>query len=131
MPRRRSQGSGSVFYDHHERTWIAVYPLGVVNGKRTRKKARAATEQAARAELERLQRIYGSDGMPLNITLDAYLDDWLRDHGRSIRPSTLTSYRGHIDLHSPRQAGTTLRIELPLSGTPVAREIRGEQADAR
>src|SRR4029077_18371959 len=33
-------------------------------------------------------------------------------------------------LDSPVGAGTTLRIELPLSATPVAQEIRGEQAYA-
>ncbi len=38
---------------------------------------------------------------------------------------------GGMFLDSPVGAGTTLRIELPLSATPVAREIRGEQADAR
>ena len=38
---------------------------------------------------------------------------------------------GGMFLDSPVGAGTTLRIELPLSAAPVAREIRGEQADAR
>src|SRR6478672_410426 len=38
---------------------------------------------------------------------------------------------GGMFLDSPVGAGTTLRIELPMSATPVAQEIPGEQADAR
>ena len=38
---------------------------------------------------------------------------------------------GGMFLDSPVGAGTTLRIELPLSPTPVVREIGGKQADAR
>lgn len=124
VARRRARGAGSVFYDHHDHTWVAVYPLGVVNGKRMRKKARAATEQGARAELEQLRRLYGAGGLPLHATLDAYLRDWLRDHGRSIQPSTLVSYRGHVEHHiSPLLGGIPVNKLQPADVRRLVSEL--------
>lgn len=116
MARRRNRGEGSVFYDHHARSWVAVLSLGSRGGHRVRRKVRAPTEQAARGELERLQRAYRAGSVPANVTLDAYLVDWIRGHGRSVRLSTLTSYRGHIELH----------ISPLLGGIPVARLQPGD-----
>lgn len=124
MARRRARGAGSVFYDHHERCWVAIYPLGVVNGKRSRKKRRAATEQEALAELEQLRRTYRAGGTPINSTLDAYLTEWLVDHGRSIEPSTRTSYEGHVRLHiSPLLGGILVDRLQPADVRRLIREL--------
>ena len=96
---RRRRGTGSVFEDKASGTWIARVSLGVVGGRRIRHKVRAPTEKAAEAELERLLRAYGAGGDPATETLDEYLAAWLVSHGRSVRPSTLASYRGHVELH--------------------------------
>lgn len=111
MARRGRRGEGTVYYSHADRRWVARFPLGVVKGKRVAKRVKCRTERQAMAELERLRRAYGAGGDPATQTLDQYLEDWLRAHGRSIRPSTLTSYRGHVENH----------ISPLLGGIPVAR----------
>lgn len=80
--------------------------LGSRDGKRIRRKVRAATERAAYAELERLQRAYGAGGDPATQTLDEYLADWLKAHGPSVAPGTLVAYRSHVNRHiSPLLGG--------------------------
>jgi integrase len=98
-----------VFYDHNARSWVAVVSLGVHNGKRVRRKIRAASERAAKAELDRLQRTYRAGGF--TGTLDAYLDEWLAAHRRNVRASTYVSYAGHVRMH----------ISPLLGGIPLAR----------
>lgn len=100
-----------MFFDHAEKAWIARVSLGVVNGKRVRRKVRAATEAGARRELELLQRAYAQGVDPARGTLDAYLAEWLPAHARSIRPSTAASYETHIRLW----------ISPLLGGIPLAR----------
>lgn len=97
--RRGHRGEGTVYWSKSDRRWIARWPLGIVDGKRRSKRAKAKTEQAANAALERFRRAYGAGVSPAAGTLDAYLADWLIAHGRSIRPSTLRSYRGHVKHH--------------------------------
>lgn len=110
MARRRRRGEGSVFYSKSEKTWIARVSLGIVNGKRVGHKARARTEAGAKRELERLLRAYVSDTDPAIETLDEYLRHWLESH-RRVRPSTLRSYREHVETH----------ISPLLGGIPVAK----------
>ena len=95
--RRRERGSGSVFHSAVDQRWIAKFPLGVVNGRRQEKRVKCRTRDEADAELERLRRAYGRGANPATGTLDQYLGDWLRHHSRSIRASTATSYRIHIE----------------------------------
>lgn len=111
MARRRVRGTGSVFYDRNAGVWIANVSLGVHDGRRVRRKVRAATEHAAREELERLARAYRGGSIPANVTLDSYLGDWIHAHGRSVRASTAKSYSGHIEHH----------LSPFLGGIPLAR----------
>lgn len=106
MARRARRGTGSVYYSRADGCWIAAYPLGVIDGRRTTKRVRCRDQDMADDELARLRLAYGSGGSPSSQTLDAYLADWLRDHGRSVRGSTVTSYEGHVRLHiSPLLGG--------------------------
>jgi integrase len=109
VARRRHRGEGSVFYSKADRAWVARVSLGVVDGKRIGRKVQAPTEQAAKAELERLRRAYLSGGEPAGGTLDEFLQAWL-DGNRRVRPSTLRSYREHVETH----------ISPLLGGIPVA-----------
>lgn len=115
MARRRTPGSGSVFYDHHGRSWVAIVSLGIRNGKRVRHKVRAATEREARVELERLQRAFRAGSSPAASTLDEYLRSWLIDHGPSIGARTLVSYRGHVEQHISPLLGGILVARLQPS----------------
>lgn len=108
--RRARRGEGTVYYSRTDRRWVARYPLGIVKGRRKAKRVRAASERAARAALEELRRIYGAGASAQTATLDEYLDDWLARH-RDVEPSTLRSYRDHVEHH----------ISPLLGGIPVAR----------
>lgn len=84
--------------------------LGIVGGKRIGRKVRAASEPAAWRELERLRRAYLTGTVAPTDTLDEYLARWLAGH-RGVRPSTLRSYREHVETH----------ISPLLGGIPVAK----------
>jgi integrase len=97
MRRRRRRGEGSVY--RSQGSWIACYPLGVVDGKRRSKRKRCATEGEALAELESMRRIYRSGGVPSSESLGQYLIDWLKGHQRGIRKSTAINYEANIRRH--------------------------------
>lgn len=107
--RRRRRGEGSVY--RSQGSWIACYPLGTVNGKRTTKRVRCRSEREAEVELERLRRTYGAGGEPARGTVSEYLADWLHAHRRSIRPSTAVNYESNIRLH----------IDPLIGGIPLAK----------
>ena len=126
MPRRRRRGEGTVYYDHDGRSWVAVVSLGVVNGKRVRRKLRAATERDALAAREHLLRGSRSGVPSPRQTLDQYLADWLPAHARSIRASTATSYEGHIRLHiSPLLGGIELSRLRPADVRRLVGHLEG------
>lgn len=96
-------------YDRAAGVWIARISLGIVSGKRIRRKVRAPTERAAKAELEALRRVYAAGMQPSTDTLDRYLSAWLRTHRPTVRASTIVSYTGHVTLHiSPLLGGIPL-----------------------
>jgi integrase len=97
--RKAGNGEGTVYWSRADRQWIAALSVGTLGGKRRRYRARAASEDDARAELERLRCLHAAGGDPATGTLGQWLDGWLRAHGPSIRPGTRTSYEGHIRLH--------------------------------
>lgn len=100
MARRRRRGEGSVYYDRSERTWIARIS---VDGKRYRR--RATSELAAKQILEDLRRRY-AQGPVAAMRLGDYLDEWLEGVRSSVRPSTFTSYSGHVRMHIKPVIGT-------------------------
>lgn len=108
---RRRRGEGSVFYSRSEGAWIARISLGIVDGKRVRHKVRAPNRDAAKAELEELQRAYGLDAAPVRQTLDEYLEAWLASN-RRVAPSTLKSYREHVQVHISPLLGGILIAKL-------------------
>lgn len=109
--RRRPRGSGSVYFDHDAGTWVAVVSLGVVDGKRVRRKVRGIDEDDAKDQRDKLLRAYRGGAVPARGTLDTYLAEWLPAHARSIRRSTADTYAYHIKLW----------IGPLLGGIPLAR----------
>jgi len=121
VARRGRRGEGSVYWSKSDRRWIARWPLGVVDGRRRAKRVKCRTERQADAELEQLRRTYGIGGSPVAGTLDEYLADWLATP-RDIEPSTLRSYREHVDNHiSPLLGGIPV---VQLRPSDVERLIR-------
>ena len=109
MRQRGKRGKGTVYQDVAAGCWVAQVSLGVRDGKRIRRKVRAASEDEARVELERLRRAYSAGADPAKGTLDHYLADWLASHRHVVRASTMTSYRGHVELHiSPLLGGISV-----------------------
>jgi len=113
--RRRSRGSGSVFYDHHAHSWVAVVSLGTRDGQRVRRKIRAPSQATARAELERLHRSYRPGSAPSSETLDRYLARWLREHTPNVGRRTAVSYAGHVERHISSLLGGILLPRLQPS----------------
>lgn len=114
MARRGRRGEGTVYFSKRDRRWIARLPLGAVNGRRLEKRVKCRTSDEADDELANLRRLYGHGGHRFTGSLDEYLREWLPAHGRSIRPSTLVSYRGHVDHHiSPLLGGIRLADLAP------------------
>lgn len=98
--RRGRRGAGTVWFSKPEGRWIAKFPTG--GGRDVR--VRCHSQDEADYALNKLRRTYGRGGF--STTLDGWLDDWLPAHGRSIRPSTLVSYRQHVnDYISPLLGG--------------------------
>jgi integrase len=121
MARRGRRGEGSVYWSKTDRRWVARWPLGVIDGRRRAKRVKCRTERQANAELERLRRAYGAGVSPTTGTLDEYLADWL-ETPRDIEPSTLRSYREHVNNHiSPLLGGIPV---VQLQPADVDRLIR-------
>ncbi len=111
--RRGRRGEGTVYRSKTDDRWVARYPLG---GGRT-KRAKCRTPAEARAALEGFRRDYARGEQPAKGTLDEYLGAWLATP-RDIEPSTLRSYREHVDQH----------ISPLLGGIPVV-ELRASDVD--
>lgn len=122
VARRRRRGEGTVFYDHAERAWIARVSLGSRNGKRIRKKVRAATELRAKQQLEQLIRAHRAGRVSATQPLDRYLAEWLPTQVH-LQPSTRATYETHIRLYiAPLLGG------IPL-GELHPRDVRRLVAD--
>ncbi len=52
--KRRGRGEGGLFYDKDRKVWTGVIDLGVIDGKRRRRKVSAATKSEAREKLAAL-----------------------------------------------------------------------------
>ncbi len=104
-------GAARAAFYRSQGSWIACYPLGTVNGKRSTKRVRCCSEHEADVELDRLRRAYGAGGNPATGTLGDYLAEWMRSHRRSIRPSTAANYALNIRRH----------IDPLLGGIPLAK----------
>ncbi len=103
--RRGRRGEGTIIHSRSDGRWIARYPLGGGRFKR----AKCRTSDEARRKLEGFRRDYAHGERPVSGSLDAYLATWLNTP-RDIEPSTLRSYREHVDHH----------ISPLLGGIPVA-----------
>lgn len=129
VARRRKRGEGSVFYSKRDRRWVARWSLGVIDGKRQSKRTKHRTPDAAKADLERMRRLYRAGGFPATGTLGEYLDEWLDAHAESVRPTTIASYRIHAKHHIKPLLGGIRLIEL--APRDVRRLVAGMRRDGK
>lgn len=98
--RRHRRGEGAT-YPLKDGGWMAQLQVGYDRrtGKRRYVRRRATDEKDADRKLTRLQLEWGRAGDVAFQRLDDYLADWLDGIEGTIAPSTLRSYRGHVDNH--------------------------------
>lgn len=131
--RRGRRGEGSVYYSKADRRWVARWPMGIDHdtGKRRSKRAVATTRADAERKLARLRRLYGRGGSPATEPLDRYLADWLDRHAENVEPSTITSYRYHVELWISPLLGGIPVIELePADVQRLIDEMRRKRKSA-
>jgi integrase len=100
MSGRNANGEGSV-YQRKDGRWVAAAYLPVVTGGRRRVSVYGKTRQEARAKLrELLDRAERNiPATPANLTVAAYLAEWLAHIRRHVRPSTYVGYETNVRLH--------------------------------
>src|SRR5262245_37095544 len=130
--RRRGRGEGSVEQLPDGR-WRAVLSLGVVGGKRRRRKIYGKTKQEALAKLREAQS-QQAKGMLADagkLTVAAWLTRWLEMTKPKVEPNTWTPYEVHCRLHLiPRIGNVPLgRLEaMHVEGLYAAMNADGEPA---
>jgi integrase len=104
-PKARAHGEGSVYFEDASGTWVAALDLGIVNGKRKRKRLRFETQQDARRALTKLTTAAdagigaGNDRMTVRAFLDKWLSDVVEGPMTRLRIGTRASYALHVKNH--------------------------------
>ena len=94
MDERRGRGSGSVYRDKRSGGWAGVIDLGLVDGKRVRRYARAKTKTALVAKMEALRNPQRSPDPVQEVTTAAWLAWWADNVlPGSIKANTESQYR--------------------------------------
>lgn len=95
----RSDGDGSLFYDHARERWIGVLVVSWRDGKPVRRKVSAKSRADAARKLREL-RDKARDGIPSGgrMTVAEWMRYWLEEiaPGR-VRPTTLPGYRNYVE----------------------------------
>jgi integrase len=116
--KRRGRGEGSIF-QRADGLYVSSVSLGYDgNGKRRRKTVYGQTKAEVQQKLRQLQE-QAERGQLLNspdVTLAAYLAEWLAGVRETVQPGTYNNYESHVRLHiTPRIGGTKLRaLTAPL-----------------
>ncbi len=101
MAKRRGQGEGAI-YQRSDGRWCASVDQGWEDGKRKRKVIYGKTRREVADKLVVVQRTT-QQGLPAQddqITIGAFLDQWLRDVVKpTVRATTLNSYEGLVRKH--------------------------------
>ncbi|MDT3681202.1 MAG: site-specific integrase [Truepera sp.] len=122
MARRRAKGDGSITRRKNG-LWQAATTIGYdENGKQLRKTVYGKTKEEVRKKLEDLRQQASSTGIPIeDPTLGAYLERWLTEKARQVKPRTVESYRYTVEKYIAPKLGrvrlgklTPLRIQAAL-----------------
>ncbi len=130
MPRRRSKrakGEGSVS-ERPDGTWIGQVTVGhTEEGKQKRKTVYGKTQAEALAKLAEVkQRLANGTYSDTKLTVKSYLERWLSEKGRHVKPSTVDAYENLCEKHLvPKLGRKGLDKVTPLD----VQTLMGELAD--
>jgi len=117
----RAHGEGSVCLERSTGKWLAVVDLGIVEGKRKRKKLRFDTQAEARQALTKLRKALddgiapGDDRMTVGRFLERWLAECVEGPLSSLSAATRSSYALCVRLHvAPSLGHHTLAKLSPL-----------------
>jgi len=109
MAKKRSHGEGSIFYLEEKGLWVGKVSLP--DGKRKTKYGKTQREVKDWL-LEIRQSIKDNTLVDNNLTVAQYFEIYFRDHGKTLRPSTLRSYRNIYNWYIKDSIGSTKLIKL-------------------
>jgi phage integrase len=99
---KRANGEGSI-YKRKDGRWSCTVSLGYdeLTGKRKRKDLYGKTQKEVLEKLHKLQKEIndGSYVKTNKLTVGAWLDIWLAQYCRHLKPSSFRSYKTHIEYH--------------------------------
>jgi integrase len=116
---RNANGEGSV-WQRKDGRWCAAAYLPVATGGRRRVVAYGKNRQDARAKLRDLldRAARNIPATPANLTIAAYLTEWLTHIRHHVRPSTFAGYESNVRLHLIPRIGKKKLARL------TARDVR-------
>jgi len=92
----REYGTGTVYQRKSDGRWIGSLPDG--RGGRSRY-VTGTSEEAVKSKLRALARSSTSDRRPRGERVETFMERWLEDAARHLRPRTLAGYRTIVSLH--------------------------------
>jgi len=99
MGDRRLRGEGSIYQRESDDRWVGVVDLGWVGGKRVRKTVTAKTLRELKPKFQALKRQLEQGVLADDATVEAWMTHWMTEiASKKLRPSTLRTYQGYIDL---------------------------------
>ena len=127
MARRRDKGDGSVWETKYG--WQAALTVGYdENGKQKRRVVSGKTKAEVRKKLDALKQQLGNGTLPIDdLTLSAFLERWLTEKKRQVKPRTIESYQETIDRYiKPKLGRTKLSKLTPLRIQAALGEVADE-----
>lgn len=125
---RRGRGEGSVF-QRTDGNWAGEVTTGYdENGKQKRKTVYGKTQAEALAKIAEIkQRLANGTYSDTKLTLKAYIERWLDEKARHVKPSTMDTYRRLSGVHIvPKLGRKGLDKVTPLD----VQTLMGELADS-
>lgn len=128
MARKRANGQGTI-NKRKDGRWQAMVTIGhTTSGKQKRKTIYGRTQAEVSRKLTDLQQTMITTDLSIeDMTLDAYLQKWLTEKSRQVKPRTIESYAGTVRRHiSPKLGRIKLRQLKPLRVQTALGQIADE-----
>ncbi len=98
MGKRRGKGEGSIF-QRKDGTWQGAVTTGYTeNGKQNRRTVYGKTQKDVRERIDAIKQQLASGTLSdTTLTVKAYLEQWLKEKTREVKPQTVEDYRYQLD----------------------------------